>query len=133
MNTSEQVVMITGASGNLGVATARAFQQRGSKTVLVDRSPDRLTKVFPDLVNSKDHVLAGGIDLTSPEAMDRVVSEVVNRFGRLDILVNTVGAWRGGKPTHEAPLDDWDFLFEANLRTTLVASRAVAPRMIPQR
>jgi NAD(P)-dependent dehydrogenase (short-subunit alcohol dehydrogenase family) len=129
----EQVVMITGASGNLGVATARAFQQRGSKTVLVDRSPDRLAKVFPDLSNSKAHLLAGGIDLTSSEATERLVSDVVDRFGRIDVLVNTVGAWRGGKPTHEAPLDDWDFLFEANLRTTLVASRAVAPRMIQQR
>ncbi len=126
--------MVTGASGNLGVATARAFQQSGYKTVLVDRSPDRLAKVFADIAsNSKDHILAGGIDLTSPEAIDRLVSGVVNRFGRIDVLVNTVGAWRGGKPVHEASLDDWDFLFEANLRTTLVACRAVAPRMIQQR
>jgi NAD(P)-dependent dehydrogenase (short-subunit alcohol dehydrogenase family) len=130
----EQVIMVTGASGNLGAATARAFQERGSKSVLVDRSAERLAKVFADIVtNSKDHLLAGGIDLTSPEAMERLVGDVVNRFGRLDVLVNTVGAWRGGKPVHEASLEDWDFLFEANLRTTLVACRAVAPRMIQQR
>ena len=92
---------------------------------MVDRSADRLAKVFPDL--GKDHLLAGGIDLTSPEAMDRLVSDVVNRFGRIDVLVNTVGAWRGGKTVYEADLDDWDFLFEANLRTTLVACRAVVP------
>jgi NAD(P)-dependent dehydrogenase (short-subunit alcohol dehydrogenase family) len=127
----EQVVIVTGASGNLGTAIARAFQQRAAKTVLVDRSSDRLAKVFPVL--SQDHLLAGGIDLTSPEALDRLVTEVVNRFGRIDVLVNTVGAWRGGKDVHEASLDDWDFLFEANLRTTLVACRAVAPRMIQQR
>jgi NAD(P)-dependent dehydrogenase (short-subunit alcohol dehydrogenase family) len=127
----EQIVMVTGASGNLGFATARAFQQRGDKTVLVDRSPDRLTRAFPDI--GKEHLLAGGMDLTSPEAMSRLVSDVVNRFGRIDVLVNTVGAWRGGKPVHEASLDDWDFLFEANLRTTLVTCRAVAPRMIEQR
>jgi NAD(P)-dependent dehydrogenase (short-subunit alcohol dehydrogenase family) len=133
MKTAEQVVIVTGASGNLGVATARAFQQRGYKSVLVDRSPDRLAKVFPDLVNSKDHLLAGGIDLTSAEAMERLVSDVVDRLGRVDVLVNTVGAWRGGKPVHEASLDDWNFLFEANLRTTLVACRAVAPRMLQQR
>ena len=127
----EQVVIITGASGNLGAATARAFQHRGDKTVLVDRSSDRLAKVFPDL--GKDHPLVGGIDLTSPEAMERLAGDVVNRFGRIDVLVNTVGAWRGGKSVYEADLDDWDFLFEANLRTTLVACRAVVPRMIQQR
>jgi NAD(P)-dependent dehydrogenase (short-subunit alcohol dehydrogenase family) len=131
--TMEQVVMVTGASGNLGVATARAFQQRGSKSVLVDRSPDRLPNVFADLAKSNDHLLAGGTDLTSPEAVARLVNNVVSRFGRIDVLVNTVGAWRGGKPAHEAPIDDWDFLFEANLRTTLVACRAVAPPMIEQR
>jgi NAD(P)-dependent dehydrogenase (short-subunit alcohol dehydrogenase family) len=127
----EQVVIVTGASGNLGAATARAFQQRAAKTVLVDRSSDRLAKVFPDL--SQDHLLAGGIDLTSPEALDRLVTEVVNRFGRIDVLVNTVGAWRGGKAIHEGSLDEWDFLFEANLRTALVGCRAVAPCMIRQR
>jgi NAD(P)-dependent dehydrogenase (short-subunit alcohol dehydrogenase family) len=127
----EQVIIVTGASGNLGAATARAFQQRGFKTVLVDRSSDRLAKVFPD--PGQDRLLAGGIDLTSHAAMDRLVSDVVNRFGRIDVLVNTVGAWRGGKAVHEASLDDWDFLFEANLRSTLVACRAVAPQMIQQR
>ncbi len=127
----EQVVIITGASGNLGAATARAFQQRGDKTVLVDRSSDRLANVFPDL--SMDHPLIGGIDLTSPEAMERLAGDVVNRFARIDVLVNTVGAWRGGKSVYEADLDDWDFLFEANLRTTLVACRAVVPRMMQQR
>jgi NAD(P)-dependent dehydrogenase (short-subunit alcohol dehydrogenase family) len=127
----EQVVIVTGAGGNLGEATARAFQQRGFKTVLVDRSPDRLAKVFPNI--GKDHLLAGGIDLTSAEAMDVLISNVMNRLGRIDVLVNTVGAWRGGKAVHEASLDDWDFLFEANLRATLVPCRAVAPRMIQQR
>src|SRR6476619_2610365 len=84
----EQVVVVTGASGNLGAATALAFQQRGSKTVLVDRSSDRLAKMFPAL--SQDHLLAGGIDLTSPEALDRLVKEIVTRYGRIDVLVNTV-------------------------------------------
>jgi NAD(P)-dependent dehydrogenase (short-subunit alcohol dehydrogenase family) len=129
----KHVVMVTGASGNLGAATARVFQRHGHKTILVDRSPDRLTKVFTDIADSNHHLLAGGINLSSPEAIDRLVADVVNRFGRIDVLVNTVGAWRGGKPVHETSLDDWDFLFEANLRTTLVTSRAVAPRMIQQR
>jgi NAD(P)-dependent dehydrogenase (short-subunit alcohol dehydrogenase family) len=127
----EQIVIITGASGNLGSATARAFQQRSAKTVLLDRSADRLAKVFPDL--SSDHMIVGGFDLTSSEATASLVSDIVRRYGRIDVLVNTIGAWRGGKAVHEGSLDEWDLLFEANLRTTLVACRAVVPRMIPQR
>jgi NAD(P)-dependent dehydrogenase (short-subunit alcohol dehydrogenase family) len=57
----------------------------------------------------------------------------VERFGRIDVLVNTVGAWRGGVSTHEAPLADWDFLFAANVRPTLLACRAVAPHFVARR
>lgn len=127
-----QIVMVTGASGNLGAATARVFQRHGHKTILVDRSPDKLAKNFSDIVDSQDHLLAGGIDLSSPDVMDRLVTDVVNRFGRIDVLVNTVGAWSGGKPVHETSLAEWDLLFEANLRTTLITCRGVAPRMVEQ-
>ena len=53
----DKVAIITGAVGNLGTATARAFQQSGAKTVLVDRSPDRMSSVFADISKSKDHLL----------------------------------------------------------------------------
>jgi len=57
----DKVTIITGAVGNLGTATARCFQQSGAKTVLVDRSPDRVREAFKHIANSKDHLLAGGV------------------------------------------------------------------------
>jgi len=50
----------------------------------------------------------------------------------VDALVNTVGGYRGGKPVHEADLADWDFLFNVNVRTTLLCCRAVIPQMVKQ-
>jgi NAD(P)-dependent dehydrogenase (short-subunit alcohol dehydrogenase family) len=50
----------------------------------------------------------------------------------VDALVHTVGAWRGGNPVHETDLADWDFLFNVNLRTTLLCCRAVVPQMLKQ-
>lgn len=126
------VTLITGAVGNLGFATAQTFQTAGHRTVLVDRSPDRLAHAFPGLVASADHLLAGGVDLADPAALDRLVETVLARFGRVDILVHTVGAWRGGKPVHETDLTDWDFLLSVNLRTTLLCCRAVIPPMLRQ-
>jgi NAD(P)-dependent dehydrogenase (short-subunit alcohol dehydrogenase family) len=126
------VVLITGSVGNLGSATARTVQAAGAKTILVDRSPDRLRENFPDLADSPDHLLAGGVDLTNPDSLAKVVQSAVERFGRIDALVNTVGAWRGGKPVHETDLADWDFLFGVNLRTTLLCCRAVIPQMLRQ-
>ena len=63
MNLDNQVAIITGAVGNLGVATARAFQSADARTVLVDRSPDRVREVFNDTVDSRDHLLKGWMSL----------------------------------------------------------------------
>lgn len=134
MNTlKNKVVLITGAVGNLGTATARLFQQSGAKTVLVDRSPDRVREAFKDLAGSPDHLLAGGVDLSDAASLARLLEQTIAKFGRVDVLVNTVGAFRGGKPVHEADPADWDFLFSANVRTTLLCCRAVTPQMLKQK
>jgi len=127
-----KVVIITGSVGNLGMATAHALQQVGAKTVLVDRSNERLRESYVNLANSPDHLLAGGVDLAHPDSLAQVVKTALDRFGCIDALVNTVGGWRGGKPTHETDLADWDFLFGVNLRTTLLSCRAVIPHMLRQ-
>jgi NAD(P)-dependent dehydrogenase (short-subunit alcohol dehydrogenase family) len=129
---TNKVVIVTGSVGNLGLATARACQEAGAKTVLVDRSNDRLREAYPELAESPDHYLAGGVDLTNAESLGRMVQSACDRFGRIDALVNTVGGYRGGQPVHEMDLADWDFLFGVNLRTTLLCCRAVIPRMLRQ-
>jgi NAD(P)-dependent dehydrogenase (short-subunit alcohol dehydrogenase family) len=132
MNLENQVTIITGAVGNLGVATARVFQSAGAKTILVDHAPDRVRDVFKDLADSPDHLLAGGIDLSNATSLGKLIEQALARFGRVDVLVNTVGGYRGGKPVHEAELADWDFLFNINVRTTLLCCRAVIPQMLRQ-
>jgi NAD(P)-dependent dehydrogenase (short-subunit alcohol dehydrogenase family) len=129
---ANKVVIVTGSVGNLGLATARALQAAGAKTAIVDRSDDRLRQNYPDLVGSPDHFLAGGVDLTNPDSLERMAQSICERFGRIDALVNTVGGYRGGKPVHEMDLADWDFLFDVNVRTTLLCSRAVIPQMLRQ-
>ena len=129
----DKITVITGAVGNLGAATARRFQQAGAKTVLVDRSPDRVREAFKDIADSPDHLLAGGVDLSDAASLDKLIEQTVGKFGRVDALVNTVGAFRGGKPVHEADPADWDFLFNANVRTTLTCCRAVIPQMLKQK
>jgi NAD(P)-dependent dehydrogenase (short-subunit alcohol dehydrogenase family) len=130
---SGKVVVITGAVGNLGRASAEAFRVSGAHTVLVDRAADRLHHQFTELVMSPDHLLLGGVNLADEAAIAGAMGSAVERFGRVDVLVNTVGAWRGGAATHETPIADWETLFAANLRPTLLASRAVAPHFLARR
>ena len=127
---SNRVVIVAGAAGNLGSAVAAAFHASGAHLVLVDRKPDRLAGLFPELYNSPDHMFAAPVDLTDEDAAQTIVAEALERFGRIDVLVNAVGGWRGGKPVHETSLDMLDFLFNLNTRTVFIASRAVIPSML---
>lgn len=129
---SSRVAIVTGAAGNLGQAVARAFQASRARTVLADRDGLRLQQIFPDLRGSREHLLAEGIDLTVEGALDGVVAQTVELFGRVDIMVNTVGGFRAGTPVHQSPLETWDFLLGLNLRTSLVAAKAVIPVMLRQ-
>lgn len=129
---TQRVVLITGAAGNLGEATARAFAAAGARLVLVDRAAGRLPALFPHLVDSPDHYLATGVDLTDPAAVEGVVVEAVRRFGRIDVLVNTAGGFQGGSPVHDTALDTWDHLLALNARTVFIACRAVVPVLLQQ-
>lgn len=130
---TNQVAIVTGAVGNVGAATAAALQQAGARTVLVDRSADRLAEVYPGLKGSPDHLFASGIDLTRAEDAERLAKMTIARFGRIDALVNAVGGFRGGKPLQQEALETWGYLFTVNVRTTLNTCRAVTPQMIGQR
>ena len=129
---SRQVVLVTGAAGNLGGAVADAFRRAGARLILADRAPDRLPRLFPDLADSADHYLATSVDLTDENAVQAMVDEALHRFGRIDVLVNAAGGYRGGTPLHETPPDAWDLMFSINARTVYIVSRAVVPAMLRQ-
>lgn len=131
MDLSDRVVLVTGCAGNLGAACVRAFHQAGARLVLADRSSDRVRDAFSELAGSDRHLFCG-VDLSSPPSVERALDAALARFDRIDGLVNTVGAYRGGKPVHEASIEDWEVLIAANVTTTLTTCRAVLPHMIKQ-
>ena len=131
-NFNGQTVMVAGATGNLGRAVALAFHAADANLVLIDRGRDRLARQFPEWQSSGKAHFANEVDATDPQAVATAVTAAVDRFGRLDVLVNTVGTYRGGKPVAETPLEDWDFLMQINARSMLVPTWAVIPRMLAQ-
>jgi NAD(P)-dependent dehydrogenase (short-subunit alcohol dehydrogenase family) len=127
-----RVALVTGAGGNLGRAVAPALRTAGAKTVLVDRDGKALQAAFPELRDNPDHLLSGDVDLMAPLGLEAIVAQALKRFGRIDILVNTVGGFRAGQSLLETPLETWDLMLDLNLRTTLVAARAVIPTMLAE-
>jgi NAD(P)-dependent dehydrogenase (short-subunit alcohol dehydrogenase family) len=126
----DRVVIITGAAGNLGAAAARAFLEAGASLALLDRFPERLGELIPGLEDSPWHGLVGPVNLMDEAAVQEAVEGIHARFGRIDVLVNAVGGYRGGKAFHETESATWDFLLDLNLRTVRNACRAVIPHML---
>jgi NAD(P)-dependent dehydrogenase (short-subunit alcohol dehydrogenase family) len=129
---SGQVAMITGASGNLGGAAARAFRAAGAKLALVDRHEEVLETLFPDLVGDSDCFISGCADLTNPDDVSPVIQAAMEHFGRIDILANTVGGYRAGTPIHETSLDTWEHMINLNARSVFITTQCVLPFMIRQ-
>lgn len=129
---NDKVVMITGASGNLGSALAQAFRRAGARLALVDRHPDLLAAAFPDLINVPDCLLTACADLTNLDEVTAVINQTIDHFGRVDVLAHTVGGFRSGTPLHETPLATLDFMLSLNARTVFITNQAVIPHMIRQ-
>jgi NAD(P)-dependent dehydrogenase (short-subunit alcohol dehydrogenase family) len=127
---SDRVVVVTGASGNLGAAVVQAFYTAGAKLVLVDRQIGRLQTIFPMLDAAPDRFLAVSADLTEPDSVRSMALAAVEHFGQIDVLANTVGGYRGGTPLHETPLEAWDFMLNLNVRTALIVSQVIIPHML---
>lgn len=128
MNLTDECLIVTGASGNLGSVVARVLAMRGARVVCVDRSeqPFDLTGdgIDPDRV-----MWIGGCDLSEKPAMDHVVAQALARFGQVTGLVNTVGKFATGRVTAEA-LDQWDKMMLLNAKVALVTSASVLPAMV---
>jgi NAD(P)-dependent dehydrogenase (short-subunit alcohol dehydrogenase family) len=121
-----RIVLVTGAFGTLGTAVARKFLAQGARLVLMDRAPvpGWAAQAFP-----APHALAGGVDLTDPAATGAAVQTALGRDGALDVLVNVAGGFRW-QTLEEGDLATWELMFAMNLRTAVVASRAVLAHLL---
>ncbi len=130
-------VLLVGASRGIGLATACAFASERCRLAMVARDGEHLATAAREVgevragvagENEKDAVFGVPGDATVGEDAERVVREVVDRFGDIDVLVNVVGGSRGD-PGIAAPEADWDATLEANLRAAVRMTRLVSPAM----
>lgn len=131
-DSKSNVAVVTGAAGNLGAVVARILADAGYSVVAVDRSQRRLEENYGDWAAAGGHLLAGDVDLTDESAVAALFAKVDKRYGRVDVLVNTVGGFRGGAPVHETDPADWEFLFRLNVVTAVLTCRHAVRRMTAQ-
>ena len=102
---------MTGASRGIGAATARLLEEEGAQVLRVSRGSDDFE-----------------CDVTEPGAGERILAECLDRFGRVDVLVNNAGTSRAA-PLEELTEDDWQGQWELNVMASMRLMKAIAPRM----
>jgi uncharacterized protein len=125
----DKVVLITGGSAGLGKSLARAYADAGASILLAARDAAKLQASVDELTESG--VIAFGIptDVTKPEDVNALIAHTIERFGRLDCLVNNVGRSTRGKILDTTP-DEFRELIEVNFLSAVNCTQAAAPHLI---
>jgi 3-oxoacyl-[acyl-carrier protein] reductase len=130
----DSVAVITGSSQGLGLASARALVEEGSRVTICARTADKLQTAADELraiAGAADRVLAITADVSTPDGAERVVAETIKHFGRVDVLVNNVGK-AGGTDIVDTTDEDWHSAIDQTLFPAVRMSRLVVPHMRKQ-
>lgn len=126
-----KVAIVTGGGRGLGQQMAEGFAEAGAHVVVCSRKVESCLEVSEELQKLGVESIALKCDVTNPDDVNHVVSKTLERFGRIDILVNNSGAsW--GAPVEEMPLEAWQKVMNVNVTGTFLMSQAVGKVMIEQ-
>jgi len=127
MNVRDKVVIITGASSGIGLATARLFAKQGARLALASRSKGKLDQLSKELPNS----LAIPTDMTRIHDIEGMVKQTEEHFGRIDVLINCAGQGYDA-PVEKTDIDTFHRIFDLDVVGPLVAMQLVIPIMKKQ-
>ncbi|RDD52944.1 MAG: SDR family NAD(P)-dependent oxidoreductase [Candidatus Korarchaeota archaeon NZ13-K] len=121
-----KVALITGGTSGIGLATAELFMREGALISIVGRDRGKGEAALRALGGGRVSLHLG--DVSREEEARRLVDEVVDRWGRIDILVNAAGVFRAA-PLTELSVEDWDHVINVNLRGTFLMTKFSLPHM----
>src|SRR5690554_212952 len=128
MRFKDKVVIITGGGQGLGEAFCKGFGREGAKVVIVDVNKETGRAVEQEI---GDNALFLQTDVSSRQEVQLMVDTVMERFGRIDALINNVGVHTGGKFWEESE-EAWRRIYEVNIMGVVFPSQLITPIMIKQ-
>ncbi len=123
-----KIVLVTGASSGIGKATAALFAQKGSTVFGVGRNEKELVALQSGVESKRGSVKIHLADVTEFSQIDRMVSEIVQAHGQIDVLVNAAGIIQNGT-IENTTLDNWDKMMNVNLRSVFYLMQKCIPHM----
>ena len=126
-----QVAIVTGGAQGLGLGAAKRLGSEGAKLALFDRDEKLLGQATKELESQKGVSHAVQVDVTDEKAVNRAVKEVFDKFGRIDVLINSAGIiGKTGIRTHEVDPADFMRVWEVNVKGIFLCCKAVLPYML---
>ena len=136
MNVTDKVALVTGGGRGIGRGIVLTLAKNGADVVVADLDPENARSVAEEVSGIGRRSLAVEVDVTDDGSVNRMVSDSMERFGRIDILVNNAGVigspgWgeRRTRPNEE----DWDLIYEVNVKGLARVTDAVTPHMVERR
>src|SRR5215211_3407310 len=125
-----KVIVITGATGALGMKTAQTFAAQGHSLALLDNDQTKLDSLRRDLDLSAERFYTSVVDLRDGQAVHSAAAAVSAKFGNVHALIHLVGGWVGGKPLTEASLQDLEFMLGQHVWTTFHLFQSFTPHLV---
>jgi NAD(P)-dependent dehydrogenase (short-subunit alcohol dehydrogenase family) len=128
-----RVVIVTGAGRGAGRAIALRLAREGASVVAVARTKTELEKLAAEIAAANGICEVVEADVSSPADARRIAAHAVERFGRIDALVNNAGVGGPVSRVEETPVEEWQRTLDVNLTGPFLCSQAVLPTMKEQR
>jgi NADP-dependent 3-hydroxy acid dehydrogenase YdfG len=127
-----KVAIVTGASSGIGYATSLKLSEVGVRIVAGARRSDRLQDLEKQIIKNNGEILIQKLDVTSKSDCDSLASAAVNKWGKIDVLINNAGMmplsyFRNGK------VEEWEQMVDVNIKGVLYCTSAVVPYMLRQK
>jgi NAD(P)-dependent dehydrogenase (short-subunit alcohol dehydrogenase family) len=131
MDFKEKIVIVTGAGSGIGRGIAKAYAREGAQVIIAEKNPNSGKSTEREIKTSRGNALFIQTDVSIPEQITALVRQVVETYGRIDILINNVGVSKWASP-YELTVEAWDAILNTNLRSVFLCARETAKYMRQQ-
>ncbi|RKQ15143.1 SDR family NAD(P)-dependent oxidoreductase [Ureibacillus endophyticus] len=122
-----KVAIITGSASGMGRSTAELFAKEGAKVAVTDLNVEQGLDVVENIKAAGGEAHFWKLDVSSEDSIKTVYAEVVEKWGKLDILINNAGVTGVDKPTHELSEEEWDFVFNVDVKGVFFSTKHAIP------
>lgn len=132
MQLAQQVALVTGAGSGIGKATALLFAKEGAKIAALGRGMDDLKQAVSEIQKAGSEAIAISADISQPEEIQQAIEQIINQWGRLDIVFANAGINGVWAPLEELDPDEWKKTIDINLTGTYLTVKYAVPHLKKQ-